>query len=344
MASLSYAPPASPAHGRADLRAAYGSLPGEPCALAGATMGTTWSARLVLPAPVAADAVRSAMQGALDDVVAQMSNWEADSDITRYNRSAPGWVELPAPLLEVLDYGLWLAEASDGAYDPAVGALVQAWGFGPHLGAEAQDLRQRAGMPPGPEAIEAARARSGWRRIRRDGARAWQAGGTELDFSSIAKGYGVDRAARALDRLGVADYLVEVGGELRARGRRPDGRPWRVAVESPDGGAHAARLALDGCAIATSGDYRRYAEHDGKRYAHTLDPRSGRPVDNGVASVTVAHAGCMQADALATALTVLGEQAGMAFARQHGLAALFILRTPAGLRSVATPPMAALAA
>lgn len=344
----SYALPAGLSHERAALRASYGSLPGEPCALAGATMGATWSARLSLPYPLSADAVRAAIQGALDEVVAQMSNWEAGSDISRYNRAAAGWVDLPAQLLEVLDYGLWLADATDGAYDPTIGPLVQAWGFGPHAGAVAPGdgpaPAESPERPASPElhAVEATRARCGWRRVRRRGAQAWQAGGTELDFSSIAKGYGVDRAAQTLDRLGVTDYLMEAGGELRARGQRPDGRPWRVAVESPDGGAQAASLPLLDCAIATSGDYRRYMEHGGRRYAHTLDPRTGRPVDNGVASVTVVHAGCIQADALATALTVLGEADGMRFAQQHGLAALFIMRTQQGLSSRATPAMARL--
>src|SRR5690606_11872097 len=130
------------------------------------------------------------------------------------------------------------------------------------------------------------------------------------------KGYGVDLAARALDTLGVHHYLLEVGGELRARGLRPDGLPWRVAIEVPDGSDdHALSLVLSEQSIATSGDYRRYRHRDADRYAHTVDPRTGRPIANGVASVTVIHADCMQADALATALTVLGEGEGLAYAQ-----------------------------
>ncbi|MGE8613736.1 MAG: FAD:protein FMN transferase [Achromobacter veterisilvae] len=312
-------------------RVAYGAMPARPAALAGATMGTTWSARMALPAGRAEAAARQAIQAALDEVVAQMSTWEADSDITRYNRAGPGWQTLPAAFFHVLGHALALAEDTDGAYDPTVGPLVNAWGFGPH---------QRAFEPPSPAAIEAARERCGWRRLRLDAGRraAWQEGGTYLDLSSIAKGYGVDRAAMALDAQGIADYLVEVGGELRARGRRPDGQPWRVAVEVPDASdGHALALPLEACSIATSGDYRRHAGSGAERYAHTIDPRSGRPVRNNVASVTVLHPGCMQADALATALTVLGPDDGLAYARRHDLAALFILREPEAYRPVATP-------
>ena len=230
----------------------------------------------------------------------------------------------------MLTHALALAEESGGAYDPTVGPLVNAWGFGPH---------QRAFEPPSPAAVEAARARCGWRRVKLDPERraAWQEGGTYLDLSSIAKGHGVDRAAQALDALGATGYLVEVGGELRARGLRPDGQPWRVAVEVPDASdAHALALPLRDLSIATSGDYRRHAGSGDARYAHTIDPRDGQPVRNGVASVTVLHADCMQADALATALTVLGETEGLDLARRHGLAALFILREAGGFRLAAT--------
>nr|WP_255468181.1 FAD:protein FMN transferase [Achromobacter sp. UMC71] len=320
------------------MRVRFGALPLRAAALAGATMGTTWSARLALPAGATDASARQAIQAALDEVVAQMSTWEAESDISRYNRAAAGWRELPAAFFHVLRHALALAEDCGGAYDPTVGPLVNAWGFGPW---------QRAFEPPSAAAIEAAWLRCGWRRVQLDEARqaAHQPGGIYLDLSSIAKGYGVDRAAQALDALGIANYLVEVGGELRARGKRPDGAPWRVAVEVPDGSDdHALALPLQDLSIATSGDYRRHAGDGDARYAHTIDPRSGQPVRNGVASVTVLHAGCMQADALATALTVLGERDGLAHAERHGVAALFILREADGYRVSATAAFQALAA
>lgn len=322
------------------VRVAYGAMPAAPralAALAGASMGTTWSARMALPAGCGDEAARRAIQAALDEVVAQMSTWEADSDITRFNQSAPGWQPLPAGFFHVLRHALALAEDSGGAYDPTVGPLVNAWGFGPH---------QRAFEPPSPDAIEAARARCGWQRVtlNQETRAAYQPGGAYVDLSSIAKGYGVDRAAMALDALGITQYLVEVGGELRARGTRPDGEPWRVAIEVPDASdAHALALPLQDRSIATSGDYRRHAGSGDARYAHTIDPRTGQPVRNNVASVSVLHPVCMQADALATVLTVLGEADGLAYAHRHGLAALFILRDADAYRVIATPAFQALA-
>jgi len=303
--------------------------------LGGQTMGTTWSVRLVLPPGAALGRAHACVQDALDRVEAQMSTWLPESDICRLNRAPAGWHAIPAEFFTVLRAAWELARDTDGAYDPTAGPLVDLWGFGP---------RPRRGAAPGAAGIAAARARVDWRRLRfdPDANRVWQPGGAELDLSSIAKGYGVDQAARALDALGASHYLVEVGGELRGRGRRPDGHPWRVAVELPDDAGMAALLALDGLCVATSGDYRRYFDAGGARHSHTLDPRTGRPVRHALASVTVAHRACMQADALATALTVLGPDAGMAYARRHGLAALFVSRAGDGFESAATPAFDAL--
>ncbi|HCW17758.1 FAD:protein FMN transferase [Achromobacter sp.] len=329
--SPSYAPrgAAAPA-----LRVAYGAMPAArltPAALAGATMGTTWSARMALPAGCSDHAARLAIQAALDEVVAQMSTWEAGSDISQFNQAGPGWRALPHAFFHVLRHAMALADDTAGAYDPTVGPLVNVWGFGPH---------QRAFEPPSPAAVDAARLRCGWRRVVLDAEtqRAYQPGGAYLDLSSIAKGYGVDRASMALDALGITQYLVEVGGELRARGSRPDGQPWRVAVEVPDASDdHALALPLEDVSIATSGDYRRHAGSGDARYAHTIDPRTGQPVRNNVASVSVLHPVCMHADALATVLTVLGETDGLDYARRHDLAALFILRDAGAYRVIATP-------
>ena len=302
-----------------------------PAAVAGATMGTTWSARMALPTGCSDHAARLTIQAALDEVVAQMSTWEAGSDISQFNQAGPGWRALPDAFFHVLRHAMALADDTAGAYDPTVGPLVNAWGFGPH---------QRAFEPPSPAAVDAARLRCGWRRVALDAETqaAYQPGGAYLDLSSIAKGYGVDRAAMALDALGITQYLVEVGGELRARGNRPDGQPWRVAIEVPDASDdHALALPLEDISIATSGDYRRHAGNGDARYAHTIDPRTGQPVRNNVASVSVLHPVCMQGDALATVLTVLGETEGLAYARRHDLAALFILRDAATYRVIATP-------
>ncbi|MEH6417712.1 FAD:protein FMN transferase [Pseudomonas sp. CGJS7] len=299
--------------------------------LRGATMGTAWSVKLVASSAALSELERG-IQACLDRVVAQMSTWEAASDISRYNRAEAGSLHtLPAEFAQVLASALALAADTDGAYDPSVGTLTDLWGFGP-AGAHAQ----------APEAASLAQARTcvDWRRLRFEPAqrRLLQPGGAYLDLSSIAKGYGVDCVADWLLAQGIADCLVEVGGELRAHGRKPDGTAWRVAVEQPGGGEDeaAAVIALDGLSIATSGDYRRYFDAD-RRYSHTLDPRSGAPIDNAVASVTVLHPQCMHADALATALTVLGAHAGMAYANRRDIAALFVLREGEALVARATP-------
>ncbi len=197
----------------------------------------------------------------------------------------------------------------------------------------------------------AARNVCGWRRLQLDPLRkrALQPGGASIDFSGIAKGYAVDRVAAVLHEHGIADFLVEVGGELRGAGIKPDGDPWWVAVERPPAGAGTPAsaddietlVALHGLSIATSGDYRRAFDAEGVRYSHTIDPATGYPVAHGVAAVTVVHADCMAADAYATALFVLGPERGFNFARQRGIAALFVVREETKLVDRMTPHFAA---
>lgn len=280
---------------------------------AGKTMGTSWSLAAVSPPQGVATEVRAA----LDRVVAQMSQWEPGSDLSRFNRGAPGtWQMLPPEFARVLRAALDVAEASGGAFDPAVGALSDTWGFGaapvPH------------GAPSGAE-IDDILAGAGRVALDSPGLRARRTGSERLDFSGIAKGFAVDLAAERLLATGVRHFLLEVGGELRGHGLRPDGQPWWVDVEAPPSSpVSPLRAALHEIAIATSGNYRRWLDTDGRRYSHTLDPCTGRPVENGVASVTVLHPSCMLADAWATALTVLGPVQGMATAEAQGLAARMI--------------------
>ena len=282
-------------------------------------MGTTWSVKLVAPRHCDLHALHAALQSRLDEVVAQMSNWDATSDLSRYNGADAGsWHVLPDDFFTVLSCALDIAHASGGAFDPTVGPLVDGWGFG----------------PPGPTtdrfSPEAARAQVQWRRVvlDRHGRRALQPGGTRLDLCAIAKGFGVDAVAAHLRSQDVGAALVEVGGELFGFGRKPDGGPWRVIVEGWQGDeddAHEPRvLALDGWAVATSGDRWHRREDRGRSISHTLDPRRGHPVANAPAAVTVAAGDAMRADAWATALTVLGMHEGMDVARANGLAARFV--------------------
>lgn len=280
---------------------------------AGRTMGTGWSLCAVAPPADTAQGV----QAALDRVVAQMSQWEPGSDLSRFNRAAPGhWRALPPELVGVLKAALDVAAASGGAFDPAIGALTDLWGFG-------------AAPPPedAPDAQAIAALIAADRHIELDalGLRARRGDAARLDFSGIAKGYGVDHAAEWLLGRGVRHFLLEVGGELRGEGAKPDGQPWWVDIECPPGAAlPPLRAALHRLSIATSGDYRRWLDAGGRRYGHTLDPRSGEPVGHGLRSVTVVHRSCMLADAWATALTVLGPDEGPAVAEREGLAAHFV--------------------
>jgi thiamine biosynthesis lipoprotein len=276
-------------------------------------MGTGWNLLAVSP-PADAGA---GIQAALDRIVAQMSQWEPESDISRFNRAAPGrWHLLPPEFVTVLQAALDVALASGGAFDPALGALTDLWGFGPAPAPVAA---------PGEDVIAGLLADRGTVELDARGLRARRNGGARLDFSGIAKGFGVDQAAEWLLARGARHFLVEVGGELRGEGLKPDGQPWWVDIEIPPGMTIAPlRIALHGLAIATTGDYRRWLDAGGRRHGHTLDPRSGRPVHSGVRSVTVLHADCMLADAWATALAVLGPGEGLELAERHGLAAHMI--------------------
>ncbi|CAN5921165.1 FAD:protein FMN transferase [soil metagenome] len=308
--------------------------------LAGETMGTTWSASFVASSRCALEPLRLGVQAALDAVVAEMSPWEQASAISCFNRAAPGsWHSLPSAFFAVLAHGLLLAEASGGACDPCVGALVDLWGFGPR-----RRESERVFAVPTRAAIARALACSGWQRLQVDAAarRVRQPGGLRLDLSGIAKGFGVDEVARFLQRSGIESFLVEVGGELRGEGLKPDGQPWWVALEVPGAELPQTVVALHGLSVATSGDYRRCCEHGGQRYSHTIDPRNGWPIRHGLASVTVLHREAMAADALSTALTVLGVAAGLVFAREQGVAALFVSRTEGGFEEHTTDALAAM--
>lgn len=310
--------------------------------VSGESMGTTWSAKLYATSSSCVPQVRQAIQDALDHVVDEMSPWVETSALSKFNSASAGsWHTLPLNFFAVLKTALTIARDSHGAFDPTLGVIADAWGFGPSA---------VPFSPPGSSDTERLLASSGWQRLEIDHARrrVRQPGGLHIDLCGIAKGFGVDQAARALTRLGVRDFLVEVGGELRGEGVKPDGTPWWVALEQPPSaaGTEAAVsdivIALHGLSVATSGDYRRFMEHGGRRYAHTIDPRSGRPVANGVAAVTVLHKSCMWADALATAMMVMGSEIALGFARSHHIAARIVERAPDGFSETLTPAFEAL--
>lgn len=303
----------------------------------GPTMGVTWRVKAYAPPGLDTGRIQAQIQALLNRIIAQMSTWEPTSHISLFNHApAGGWLDLQPAFRHVLARALHWAELSDGAFDPTAGRLVDLWGFGAGGPAEA---------PPSDRDVDAALAASGWDRLALDGTRLFQPGGLRLDLSGIAKGFGVDEVSRALTRLGLVDHLVDIGGELRGAGVKPDGQPWLAEIEAPPGEALPVgpiRVALHGLSIATSGDYRRYFVHDGRRYSHTLDPRTGRPITNGLRAVSVIAPECMDADALCTALGVLGPDEGLTFAREHAVAAHFLVDTGGHLSEIVTPALEAM--
>jgi FAD:protein FMN transferase len=261
-----------------------------------------------------------------------MSHWEPTSDLSRFNAAAADTlVALPDPLFDLLLRAQRIAVDTEGAYDPALGAIVRRWGFGPD-----RARFDGAFRIPDDDEINTLRGRAGQQRLQLEPEthRAYQPGGLHLDLSAIAKGFAVDLVSRRLLREGHGCHLVEIGGELRGAGVKPDAQPWWVAIEPPvaDALPDETFIALCDHAVATSGDYRRNFSIAGRQYAHTIDPRSARPVDNDVAAVTVISEECWHADAISTALFVMGAAEGLALADRHQLAARFICRSESGFR------------
>ena len=297
----------------------------EKVTLQGQTMGTYWRvsylAEEATPVP---GVLQAQLEAALVAVNASMSTWDPQATISQFNNSEclePFAIE-PA-FATVVAVAQAVSTASGGAFDVTVGPLIDLWGFG--AGGE------RRQAPPSAEAIAAAQARVGYEKlvVRADPPSPQRtAPGGEVDLSALAKGYGVDVLAAVLGTAGLGNYLVDIGGEVRARGVNDRGVPWRIGVEVPDPSARGLvqeALPLRDLSLATSGDYRNFFEADGVRYSHTIDPRTGYPIPQRVASVTVAHPEALWADAWATAMNVLGPEAGLALAKRQKLPALFIL-------------------
>ncbi len=290
--------------------------------LSGETMGTRYTALFYAAAGIDTDAIGQDLAHAVGRVDQQMSTWKADSDLNRLN-AAPEqeWVPVPREMIGVLSAALRINQQSNGAFDIAVGDRVQAWGFGP--GEQTVTQPPSATSPP-PARLSASAALVVDTRRNQVRKRA----ALNLDLNGIAKGFGVDELARSLEDVGITQYLVGIDGEMRARGAKPDGRAWAVALEKPNRGVREVMgvMELSDAAIATSGDYRRWVDVAGRSYAHTMDPATGAPLSNNLAAVTVVAPTGLLADAWATALMVLGENEGPRLAQERGMDALFVLR------------------
>lgn len=304
--------------------------------LRGPTMGTDFT--IVLPGPSAnwdrtqLERLQTQIDAELEAVNAEMSTYLVSSELSRFNRAPVGKpVEVGPALLEVVRLAKQVSEQSNGAFDVTVGPLVDEWGFGPG------DRTERA--EPTPERIAELQAWVGDAKLELDvEAKTLRklAPGLQVDLSAIAKGHGCDRLAAVLEAAGHHDYMIEIGGELRLRGRNPSGDGWAVAIERPTGDIAGVRavhtiLEITDVAVATSGDYRNYWSSGETRYSHTIDPRTGRPITHALASVTVVYPeSAALADAWATALNVLGPDEGLALANRLDLAAYFLVRTDTG--------------
>ncbi|MBN1588808.1 MAG: FAD:protein FMN transferase [Pirellulales bacterium] len=308
-------------------------------AFSGQTMGTTYTVKVVpstlLASPVERVEMRRAVEGALSAVDDTMSTYRDDSELSRFNASdSTEWFDVSCDTAEVIDEALRVGRLSDGALDVTIEPLVRLWNFG--AGATPTDKvpsDKRIAQCKKSVGLEHLSVRLDPPALKKDRP------DVHVDLSSIAKGFAVDRVAERLDRLGFENYMVEVGGEVRARGHNSLGQPWQIAVERPtDGPKQVHRvIALADRAMATSGDYRNYFEQDGRRYSHLIDPRSGKPITHRLASVTVLADRCMTADAWATALAVLGPEAGMARAEREGIAAAFLIRENHGFVERCSP-------
>ncbi len=304
------------------------SSAGPDWSLAGPTMGTSYSVKFGdLPPDVDRRHVAAGVQSRLDRVNALMSTYRPDSEISRFNASGnPGWFAVSTETAAVMAEALGVGRMTGGALDVTVGPLVDLWSFGPG--------GVPAGRLPSTGEIEAVRHRVGLEQIelRDDELPALRKRHPKcrVDLSAVAKGFAVDQVAEFIEASGIENYLVEIGGEVRTRGRGPSGRPWQIGVQRPSAdrfGVHEV-ISLQTAAMATSGDYHNYFERDGIRYCHIIDPRTGIPVRHRLASVTVLAETCAEADALATALFVLGPEEGFQFACRNGVAALFVVKSP----------------
>ncbi|NVK03135.1 MAG: FAD:protein FMN transferase [Oceanospirillaceae bacterium] len=288
----------------------------------GRTMGTTYSVKWVDANEARVQALKHRADEALASVNKQMSTYDPTSELSTFNKLPAGSeMEVSDALAFVARESLTISADSNGAFDVTVGPLVNLWGFGPD---------GRIEKAPTEAEIDLLKPRIGYANISvlENPTRLKKAGDQYVDLSAIAKGYGVDVLAQLLEDQGINNYLVEIGGELRARGVKPEGEPWRIAIESPVSSERSIGRIINvkDTGIATSGDYRNYFEENGVRFSHTIDPATARPITHRLASVTVLRPTCAEADALATTLMVLGDEAGFEFAKERGIAAYFLVK------------------
>ncbi|SDK89302.1 FAD:protein FMN transferase [Aliiruegeria lutimaris] len=309
------------------LSGCFGEQKGETYRFSGETMGTTYNVVAVdVPSEVTETEIAVAIEETLKAVNASMSNWDKQSEVSLFNVSdSTEPVEISAEFAHVMAAANEVHALSDGRFDVTLFPLIELWGFG----------AKKPGEPiPSDEEITAALEHVGQADLLRlDGTTLTKIDpAVSVNLSAIAKGYGNDAVAETLREFGIENYLVEIGGDLVSAGRNDKDEAWKIGIETPDAKTQTVEMVLpvSDLGMATSGDYRNFFEQDGVRYSHLIDPTTGRPVTHRATLVTVLAENGMMADALATAMMVLGEEAGMAVAEANDLAVFFISRAPQG--------------
>ena len=297
-------------------------------------MGSTYNVKIIAPrGSVLIENLQPELQQTLDSTEQLTSTYIEQSELSMFNSNpSTDWIIVSQQLCHVVEKALALGQRTAGAFDITVGPLVNLWGFGPHGGRD---------EPPSDAEINALMDQVGFEKLQANcelPALRKQHPDLYADLSGWAKGFAADELATVLIETGVANFLVEVGGELRVQGLNAEGKEWAIAIEKPitDGREVQSILRMTNTGLATSGDYRNYFAHDGLRYSHTIDPRNGKPITHKLASVTVFDESAADADGLATALLVLGPVDGPALAETLGINAFFLLRTPDGFETIRT--------
>lgn len=292
--------------------------------LYGYSMGTSYHIKIVTTL-TKSQRLQLGIEGILSDINARMSTYLPHSDLSKLkNASVSASVNVSADTVKVVQRAIDISQQTDGYFDPTIAPLVDLWGFGP---------KPKVSEEPTELEINQLLPRVGYDNIHIQSQQALsKSAAVELDLSAIAKGYAVDKIADFLLDEGLQHFLVEVGGEMRSSGVKPNGDAWRIAIETPNEGTRDVFdvLELNDMAIATSGDYRNYFESNGVRYSHTINPKTGYPVNHNLASTSVVMSRCMDADAFATAFMAMGLNKALALANKQQIAAYFIYREDDG--------------
>ncbi len=307
----------------------------QPLVLSGQTMGTYYRVTIAnSPNEISEHDLKAVIETKLEDINDKMSTYREDSELSRFNQySQTDWFPVSQDTITVIAEALKIHRLSGGAFDVTVGPLVNLWGFGPpgkRVEPPAADQIKRTLQKIGSQHLQLQVSPPALKKTNP---------ALYVDLSAIAKGYAVDAVAVSLESLGINDFIVDIGGDMLAKGRKVDGSLWKIAIENPTAGQREIHrtIGVSGLAVATSGDYRNYFEIEGQRFSHEIDPRTGYPIKHTLASVTVLDPSCMVADAWATALIILGPEEGFKMVEQSNFEAYFIIKGPDKFLEKETP-------